>query len=169
MDKRFEAVDKRFEAMDRRFETMDKRFEALHADIKRTALEVATLSGRSGTDLEEMVRSLMQDVLARHRVDLTDIKKVQLVDVDGTVFSPGYATDIDVDARDGEIHLYEIKYRADQRDAYHFMQVARLYEHVHGIKASRLVLLVLEIRSATLRAISTFPVPIDVIAGSVVP
>ncbi|MBN2153020.1 MAG: DUF3782 domain-containing protein [Candidatus Lokiarchaeota archaeon] len=155
--------------MDKRFEAMDKRFEALHADVKRTALDVATLSRRSGDDLEEMVRSLMHDILVRHRVDLTDVKKVELADEKGAIFAPGYTTHVDVVARDGEVHLYEIKYRADQRDAYHFMQVARLHELVTGKRASRMVMLVLEISSATLRAISKFPVPIDIIAGSVVP
>ena len=191
MNQRFEAVDKRFEAMDRRFEAMqkqmdqrfdamqrqlDQRFEAMqrelvsvHMDVKRMTLDVATLSMRSGDDLEIMVRELLADTLTRNKIDVSDVKKVQLVDVKGEVFAPGYNTAVDVVARNGNVHLYEIKYRADQRDAYHFMQVARLYEVINGRKPNRLVMIVLEISNATLRAIATFPIPIDVIAGSVVP
>jgi len=155
---------------------MDKRFEAVHAetlglqmDVKRIALDLSTLSGRSGDDLEAMVRDLMADMLVKHKIDVSNVKKVQLVDLEGKVFAPGYVTEIDVVAFNGEIHLYEIKFRADQRDAYHFMQVARLYELVNGRKVNRLVMLVLEISNATLRAIARFPVEIDVIAGSIIP
>jgi len=184
MDQRFEAMDRRFEAMqkqmDQRFDAMqrqlDQRFEAMqrelvsvHMDVKRMTLDVATLSMRSGDDLEIMVRELLADTLTRNKIDVSDVKKVQLVDVKGEVFAPGYNTAVDVVARNGNVHLYEIKYRADQRDAYHFMQVARLYEVINGRKPNRLVMIVLEISNATLRAIATFPIPIDVIAGSVVP
>ncbi len=195
MDKRFEIVDKRFEAMqkqmdqrfetmqkqmDQRFETMqkqmDQRFEAMqkelvgvHLDIKRIAVELATLNMRSGDDLEIMVRELLADTLIKNKINVSDVKKVQLVDAKGEIFPPGYNTAVDVAARNGDITLYEIKYRADQRDAYHFMQVARLYELMNGRKQNRLVMIVLEISNATLRAIAKFPIPIDVIPGSIVP
>ena len=155
--------------MDKRFEAIQSETSGLHTDVKRIALDLATLSGRSGDDLEAMVRDLMADMLVKYKVDISNVKKVQLVDVEGKVFAPGYATGIEVVAFDGEIHLYEIKFRADQRDAYHFMQVARLYELVYGRKVNRLVMLVLEISNATLRAIARFPVEIDVIAGCIVP
>jgi hypothetical protein len=173
MDKRFDAVDKRFEAMqeqtNKRFEAVEAGISGLQENVKRMALDLATLSGRSGTDLEAMVRDLMADTLIRHKIDVSTIEKAQLVDVEGKVFAPGYSTDIDIVALNGEIYLYEIKYRADQRDAFHFMQVARLYELVNERKVDRLVMLVLEISSATLRTIARFPVDITVIAGSVVP
>ena len=177
MDKRFEAMqkqmDQRFDAtqkqLDQRFEAVQRELVSFHMDVKRLALDVATLSMRSGDDLEAMVRELLADTLTRNKIDVSDVKKVQLVDVKGEVFAPGYNTSVDVVARNGNVHLYEIKYRADQRDAYHFMQVARLYELVNGRKPDRLVMLVLEISSTTLRTILTFPIPIDVIAGSVVP
>jgi len=172
MDKRFEVVDKRFEAMqkqmDQRFEAMQKELVSVHLDIKRIAVELATLSMRSGDDLEIMVRELLADTLIKNKIDVSDVKKVQLVDAKGEIFAPGYDTTVDVAARNGDITLYEIKYRADQRDAYHFMQVARLYELVNGRKPNRLVMIVLEISNATLRAIAKFPMAIDVIPGSIV-
>jgi hypothetical protein len=169
MDKRFEEMDKRFEKMDKRFEKMDKRFEDLHGSVSRISLDLATLSGRSGDDLEAMVRDLMADTLVKHKIDVSNVEKASLVDVDGSVFTPGYSTEVDVVATNGKIYLYEIKFRADQRDAYHFMQVAKLYEIVNECTVDRLVMLVLEISNATLRAIARFPVEIDVIVGSVVP
>jgi len=188
MDKRFDTMQKesnqRFDTMQKesnqRFDTMQKesnqRFEAiqkelvsLRMDIKRIAVELATLSMRSGDDLEIMVRELLADTLVKNKINVSDVKKVQLVDAKGEIFAPGYDTAVDVAARNGDITLYEIKYRADQRDAYHFMQVARLYELVNGCKPNRLVMIVLEISNATLRAIAKFPIPIDVIPGSIVP
>jgi hypothetical protein len=141
----------------------------LQKDIKRNSLEIATLSARSGDDVESMVRDLMNDVLVLHKVDISNIEKVDLIDEDGTIFTPGFTTHVDVVMSGGETLLYEIKFRADHNDAYHFLQVARLYEKIYERKPDRLVLLVLEINSASLRAITKFPVPIDVIAGSVVP
>ena len=148
---------------------MDKHFDNIQKDIKRNSLEIATLSARSGDDVENMVRELMNDILIKHKVDISNIEKIDLVDEDGTIFTPGFTTHVDVVMSNGETHLYEIKFRADHNDAYHFLQVARLYEKIYERKPDRLVLLVLEISSSSLSAIMKFPVPIEVIAGSVVP
>nr|MDO8112624.1 DUF3782 domain-containing protein [Candidatus Sigynarchaeota archaeon] len=166
MDKRFDTMQKE---SNQRFEAIQKELVSLRMDIKRIAVELATLSMRSGDDLEIMVRELLADTLVKNKINVSDVKKVQLVDAKGEIFAPGYDTAVDVAARNGDITLYEIKYRADQRDAYHFMQVARLYELVNGCKPNRLVMIVLEISNATLRAIAKFPIPIDVIPGSIVP
>jgi hypothetical protein len=193
MDKRFTEVqarsDERFSAMqaqlDKRFEAVDKRFEALIAEmhegfdaanraltLTRDTLKAAidNLGGRSGKDLENAVLELMRFQLLQQHVDYRDIQREPVVDVAGGVFWRGYSTDIDVVARDGDVHLYEVKYKADQRDAYHFIKVAELYDRLHPQRPStKLVLVSLEVTAATVQAIASTPRPVTIVAGAIVP
>ena len=188
IDKRFEAVDKRFEdmlaemnrrfeAVDKRFEAVDKRFEALIAEMhqgfeesRRMYLQlraaIDNLGARSGVSLQETILELMNTLIVKAGVDYKQVQRKTIVDVNGDVFFQGFSTDVDVLARDGEIHLFEVKYKADQRDCDHFLKVARLFEKVEKVRPDKLYLITLEISQKTLRAIAHLPV--EIIAGSVV-
>ena len=181
VDKRFEAVDKRFEdmlaEMNRRFEAVDKRFEALIAEMhqgfeesRRMYLQlraaIDNLGARSGVSLQETILELMNTLIVKAGVDYKQVQRKTIVDVNGDVFFQGFSTDVDVLARDGEIHLFEVKYKADQRDCDHFLKVARLFEKVEKVRPDKLYLITLEISQKTLRAIAHLPV--EIIAGSVV-
>jgi len=177
VNKRFEAVDKRFEAIDKRFEAVDKRFEALIAEMhqgfeesRRMYLQlraaIDNLGARSGVSLQETILELMNTLIVKAGVDYKQVQRKTIVDVNGDVFFQGFSTDVDVLARDGEIHLFEVKYKADQRDCDHFLKVARLFEKVEKVRPDKLYLITLEISQKTLRAIAHLPV--EIIAGSVV-
>ncbi|MHA1681286.1 MAG: DUF3782 domain-containing protein [Promethearchaeota archaeon] len=173
MDKRFDAIDKRFEAMDRRFEAMqaqmDKRFDEVYKRIDRSekTLKAAidNLGGRSGKALEDTILELMETQLIKENVDYKQIRRELLADKKGTIFFKGYSTDIDIVASNGEIHLYEVKYKADQRDVFHFLKNAELYEQVHGVKPDKLFLITLEISKKTIETVKDQPVKI--IAGAI--
>jgi hypothetical protein len=161
-----ERMDKRFEAMDKRFEAVYKRFDGVDKELKTIRVSIDSLGERSGRALEETILELLRDQLVENHVDYTSIDREELVDVDGKVFYSGFRTDVDVVAKGAIITLFEIKYRADQRDVAHFLKVVELYEVVHGVKPSKLYVVSLEIASKTLKAIATLPV--EVIAGKVV-
>lgn len=57
-----------------------------------------------------------------------------LVDATGEVFHPGFKTDVDAWAHDGETHLFEVKYRAVPGDLGHFLQVVKLFKLVKGVE-----------------------------------
>ncbi|MHA1341193.1 MAG: hypothetical protein ACTSO2_14560, partial [Promethearchaeota archaeon] len=77
----------------------------------------------------------------------------------------GYSTDIDIISKDGEVHLFEIKFRPDQRDIYHFIQVSKLYQKKYKIKPSKLFLICIEINKKTLDYANNNG--IEVIAGKI--
>ena len=169
MNKRFEAVDNRFEelidSMNKRFEAVDKRFEGVIREMKEIRVAVDSLGSRSGKALENTILELMKDQLLDNDVEYTSIEVETLVDEEGIVFHEGYSTDIDVVAKGDEVALFEVKYKADQRDFAHFLKNAELYEKLRGKKPAKLYVVCLEIASKTLRATCTLPV--TVIAGSV--
>jgi len=174
MDKRFDAMqrqmDKRFEAMqqqmDKRFEAVYKRFDDVDKELKTIRVSIDSLGERSGRALEETILELLRDQLIENHVEYASIDREELIDSDGKVFYTGFRTDVDVVAKGNVVSLFEIKYRADQRDVAHFLKVAELYTTVHGIKPSKLYVVTLEIASKTLKAIATLPV--EIIAGKVV-
>src|SRR5271157_1828106 len=73
MDVRFEEENKRFEAIDRRFDANQTEIASMHSDIKRVSLNLDTLSGRSGDDVEAMVRDLIADILIENKIDVSEI------------------------------------------------------------------------------------------------
>jgi len=184
LDKRFGAMEKRLEAVDRRFDASDKRLEALVKEVRdgfdaagralaltRDTLKAAidNLGGRSGIDLEQAILELMRFQLLQQHVEYRDIKKERLVDVDGGVFWKGYSTDVDVVASNGGVHLYEVKYKADQADVQHFIKVAELYDRLHPQRPStKLVLVTLEITATTVKAIAVTSRPGEVVAGAII-
>jgi len=160
MDKRFETMDKRFEAMDKRFETMDKRFETLqiHIDIGFSKLQgsIDNLGGRTGKSHEKMVIKLLQYYNKLKDVDITKIKQLEMFDEDGKIFPKGYRSDIDVIMENGKTILIEIKFKADNRDLYHFSQVSKLYEKLYK-KPDELWILTFEISPKTFEVSKMYP------------
>jgi hypothetical protein len=158
------------ERLDRRFDAMIDELKAMHQDIKKIAAEVGAIGSRSGKELETTILELMNDQLVKHHVDYTSIVTEDLVDSEGTYFTRGTTTDVDVVATaDQGTWLFEIKYHPDQRDVEHFVKAASLWEHVHGEAPAKLYIIAVEISSKTMRHVARLPVDVDVIAGSVVP
>nr|MDO8119483.1 DUF3782 domain-containing protein [Candidatus Sigynarchaeota archaeon] len=171
VDNRFGQVDNRFEQVDKRFEQVDKRFDSLETTVqdglKHVHAAISNIGDRSGKGLERTVLELMRhQLLEEKEFDYTRIDRETLEDKEGLFFTQGFSTDVDVVAKDGMLHLFEIKYKADQRDVQHFLKVAKLYEHVHGKQPDRLYIVSLEITKKTLDAIRSLPVRI--IAGTIV-
>ncbi len=175
--KGFEAQGKRFEQADKRFEQANKLFEALITEVRsgfekayrndlRIQAAMDNFGDRSGQSLQEAVLELMDSLIVQAGVDYKLVERKTLVDMNGTVFYPSFSTDVDIVAKDGEVHLFEVKYKADQRDFAHFLKVAQLYEVVEGVHPTKLFMITLEVSQKTLRA--TASLSIEVIAGSVV-
>ena len=182
-DKRFEAMDKRFEAMDKRFEAMDKRFEALQRQMDKRfeALQrqmdkrfdamqeqiqmnydelrgvIDNLGGRAGKSTEKMVLRLLQRYNKLGDIDISKIEHVELIDKKGHIFTEGYRTDVDILIDNGKTILIEIKFKADNRDIYHFVQVSKLYERLHK-KPDELWVLTAEITPKNFEVAMEFPV-----------
>ncbi len=177
IDKRFEAIDKRFEAIDKRFEASDKRleqliqqmntgFEEARKERKYIDAKIDTLSGRSGTHLEDTILYLLNDNLIQENIQASKITKEILIDREGKIFWEDYATDIDVLIQDGKTILIEVKYHPDNRDAYHFLKNAELFEFIFNKKYDNLLLICLEIKKVNLEQIEKQG--IRIIAGKIV-
>ncbi|MHA1298369.1 MAG: DUF3782 domain-containing protein [Candidatus Helarchaeota archaeon] len=157
MNKRFEAVDKRFEelidTMNKRFEATDKKFNKLVETMERGHLTlraaIDSLGQRSGIRLEKTILKLLQKTLENRDIDINKIDWIELIDENGDVFSKNYRTDIDVLIKNGHIFLMEVKYKADNRDVFHFLKVAELYTKKFQ-RPNKLLLLTLDIDPRTL-------------------
>jgi len=167
VDKRFEAVDKRFEAVDKRFEEliqlMDKRFEAVDKRFERMLEQmdrgfeearkerseiktsISTLGMRAGFQLEKAILDLLNDKIIQKNINISKIKKVELVDKEGKIFYKNFNTDIDVLIENGNRILIEIKFKPDNRDIFHLMKTAELYKYQTGKDYDNLMIICMEI------------------------
>jgi hypothetical protein len=160
MDKRFEAVDKRFEEliqlMDKRFEAVDKRFERMLEQMDRGFEEarkerseiktsISTLGMRAGFQLEKAILDLLNDKIIQKNINISKIKKVELVDKEGKIFYKNFNTDIDVLIENGNRILIEIKFKPDNRDIFHLMKTAELYRYQTGKDYDSLMIICMEI------------------------
>ncbi|MEZ4732530.1 MAG: hypothetical protein R3E79_35955 [Caldilineaceae bacterium] len=135
VDKRFEQVDKRFEQVDRRFEQVDRRFE----QVERTMLGMrrdivklqsgqesiirrmdnmeawfgfvtGNLRNEKGRSLEDAIAMALRHGLKNPTITADQIRqRVKLVDENGVAFLPGYETEVDLVAQNGELLVYEVK------------------------------------------------------------
>jgi hypothetical protein len=135
-----------------RFETMDKRFEGLVEAMDRgfMTLKVAidSIGQRSGIRLEKTILKLLQKTLENRDIDINKIEWIEMIDENGQVFSKNYRTDIDVLIKNGFHFLMEVKYKADNRDVFHFLKVAELYTKKYQ-RPNKLLLISLEIDPRT--------------------
>ncbi len=167
MDKRFESMDKRFESMDKRFEEasearkdiiqqMNKRFEGLiqrmergfeeaRKDRKSLRTFIATVSSRSGPNLEQLILEILNEELIQENIQRADISKVDLIDPNGDIYYKNYTTDIDVVVRNGKTILIEVKSSADNRDINDLLKKAKLYKLQYNQDYDELILACLEI------------------------
>ncbi|MHA1728646.1 MAG: hypothetical protein ACTSWY_07920 [Promethearchaeota archaeon] len=170
MDDRFEESNKRFEESNKRFEAfqkrVDNRFNKQDLKLLEIQASVGSLGDRSGKALQETILELMREQLIRSDLDYKKIDRETLVDKDGEIFTKNFSTDVDVVAKDDEVHLYEVKYKANRGDIFYFLERAKLYEVVKGVKPSKLYIISLEIENKLLK--ETAPLPITIIAGKVV-
>ncbi|MHA1148801.1 MAG: hypothetical protein ACTSR8_11235 [Promethearchaeota archaeon] len=148
---------------DKRFEAMDKRFEALQIQINTNYNElrsaIDTMGSRSGRSSEKMIIRLLRENNKLKEIDISNIEQKEIIDEEGIIFPKGYRTDIDVLVENGKTILIEIKFRVDNRDLYHFVQVAKLYEKLYK-KPDELWVLTFEISPKTLATSTKFPVKV---------
>ncbi|MHA1803807.1 MAG: hypothetical protein ACTSU4_04675, partial [Promethearchaeota archaeon] len=181
MNARFEAVDKRFETlineMNARFEAVDKRFETLIKEMDKRFEEaskerddlrrlITTVSTRTGFNLQDLVLNLLSDKLIQENIDKSNITREFLYDLDGSVYSIHYTTDIDVVIRDGKVYLMEIKSTADNRDIADLILKGKLYKMKHEKGYDGLIMACLEIKKEHLEYANKLG--IHVIAGKII-
>jgi len=158
LDKRFEAMDKRFEALQKQ---INERFEAvqiqINTDYKELRSAIDNLGGRVGRGAETMVLKLLKQYNKIKDVEISQLEQKELIDEGGIIFTKGYRTDVDILMDNGKTILIEIKFKADNRDIYHFVQVGKLYEHLYT-KPDELWLLTFEISPKNFEVAAQFPV-----------
>jgi hypothetical protein len=156
MDKRFESMDKRFESMDKRFESMNKRFETLIQEMKRGFEEarkereelrvgIATISSRSGFNLQDLVLNIMKEKLSQENIERSNISRRELIDREGRIYYENYRTDVDVVIQNGKTILMEVKSTADNRDVYYLQKNGELFNLLYEEDYDELILVCLEI------------------------
>ena len=164
VDRRFEAVDKRFEEliseMRRGFEESDRRLEQVQENFTRMVEElgkgfeavrkdVAAVSSRYGHRFEDIFRDIFREALLTENVDPDKLRRLYVLDEEGVVVPPGSATDIDMMVSDSECVFVEVKTRTELHDVWKFLKTVELAEKQEGVKATRLLLVTLEIDPAT--------------------
>ncbi len=145
IERLIEHSDKRFEQMNKRFEYMDKRFDEARKDRLELKVSIGSLGRRSGKNLENAILELLNEKLIQENIQASKIYKEFLSDKDGIIFVENYSTDIDVIMENGKVILMEIKYSPDNRDIFHFLKVAELYNKLKK-SFDELILVALEIK-----------------------
>ncbi len=126
MNKRFEAVDKRFEAL---IKEMNKGFEIARQERAQLQTSINSLGRRGDIGLENAILCLLNDNLIQESINTSEIKKEKLNDKEGKVFGENYSTDIDILVQNAKTILIEIKFHADNSDAYQLIKKAELYKY----------------------------------------
>ncbi len=170
MNNRFEAVDKRFEAVDNRFEAlikeMNKGFEIAREERVQLQASINSLGRRGGIGLENAILYFLNDNLIQESINTSEIKKEKLNDKEGKVFWENYSTDIDILIQNNKTILIEIKFHADNRDAYQLIKKAELYKYQFNRNYDELMIICLEITQNNYEQI--VKQGIKVIAGKIV-
>jgi hypothetical protein len=145
MDNRFVALQKemddRFTKMDERFEKinlrMEKGFAELGEAIKILNISINRIESKEGRLIEKVILDILKEAFILEDINPKNIQKVSIEDESGEIFFPGYQTDVDIVARNGNIYIFEIKATVDHHDIAHFLQNTKLYEHVTGKKITK--------------------------------
>lgn len=103
-----------------------------------------------------MVLKLLQEQNKLEHIMFENIERKILVDEDGIIFPKNFSTDIHVLMENGKTILMEIKFKIDDRDLHHFLQVSKLYE-AHYQKPDELWVLTIEISPKTFNVSKSFP------------
>jgi len=128
MNQRFEQVDKRFEQVDKRFEQADRTMLGMRRDIVKLqsgqesilkrmdnmeawfGFVTGNLRNEKGRSLEDAIAMALRHGLKNPTITAEQIRqRVRLVDENGVAFSPGYETEVDLVAQNGELLVYEVK------------------------------------------------------------
>ena len=142
VDQRLEQIDKRFDQVDQRFEQVDKRFDGIdhtllgmrrdivklqsgqETIIKRidgmqtwVDFVLGNLRNEKGKALEDLVAAALRYGLNNPHITPENIQlRQKLVDHKGEVFIPGFETEVDVIAENGELLVFEVKAGAKASD-----------------------------------------------------
>lgn len=136
-----------------------KRFKFKYKLIiyKELRSAIDNLGGRVGRSSETMILRLLKTYNKIKDVEISQIQQKELIDEEGIIFTRGYRTDVDILIDNGKTILIEIKFKADNRDIYHFIQVIKLYEHLYK-KPDELWVLTFEISPKNFEIAAQFPV-----------
>ena len=148
MDKRFEAMqlymDKRFEAMqlymDKRFEAMDNRFKTIINEIRELKVQTGTLGNRDGKDFEKTIREILKENIKSRFIDIENIKKLRVKDIEGDIVLPNQRVELDIYATDGRKILMEVKFHMNSEKLVTFYKKATFVEKIKDFKADKLVI-----------------------------
>ena len=100
---------------------------------------LSAIGARWGIQTEESFRKAIQAILS----DFTDLRveRFTAYDAEGKVFGRPDQVEIDVLIRDGQTILGEIKSSMSKSDVYAFERKVAFYEHRHGVKADRKIII----------------------------
>lgn len=116
--------------------------------------------------MENAVLYLLNDNLIQESINTSEIKKEKLNDKEGKVFWENFSTDIDILIQNTKTILIEIKFHADNRDAYQLIKKAELYKYQFKRNYDELMIICLEITQNNYEQI--VKQGIKVIAGKIV-
>ncbi len=130
-----EALNKRMDSFEKSLELMSKRMDDFEAEMRRLRqdfnLSISALGARWGFSAEEAFREGIRGVLGE--LGFT-VDKWEVYDKEGTVFGVPGVIETDVLIRDEQHILIEIKSSMSRGDVAAFINKAKLYERLVGVK-----------------------------------
>lgn len=196
VDQRFEQVDQRFEQIDQRFEQVDQRFDGIDRTLlgmrrdivklqsgQETIIKridgmqswvdfvLGNLRNEKGKALEDLVAAALRYGLNNPHITPENIQlRQKLVDYKGEVFIPGFETEVDVIAENGELLVFEVKAGAKASDVGIFALKVKLITTQNPEKGVRGVFITLAASADVREQCLRYGVDlVDSSAGGVVP
>nr|MDO8077971.1 DUF3782 domain-containing protein [Candidatus Freyarchaeota archaeon] len=134
-EKSLELLTKRMDSFEKSLELMSKRMDDFEAEMRRLRqdfnLSISALGARWGFSAEEAFREGIRGVLGE--LGFT-VDKWEVYDKEGTVFGVPGVIETDVLIRDEQHILIEIKSSMSRGDVAAFINKAKLYERLVGVK-----------------------------------
>ncbi|MHA1209006.1 MAG: DUF3782 domain-containing protein [Candidatus Freyarchaeota archaeon] len=134
-EKSLELLTKRMDSFEKSLELMSKRMDDFEAEMRRLRqdfnLSISALGARWGFSAEEAFREGIRGVLGE--LGFT-VDKWEVYDKEGTVFGVPGVIETDVLIRDKQHILIEIKSSMSRGDVAAFINKAKLYERLVGVK-----------------------------------
>lgn len=145
-----EARDKKWEAQDKKWDDQQKKWEenqnvindmlvSIKATNRRIDSSIGALGARWGLQTEDAFRSGLKAILEESFG--VKVERYEDYDHDGIIFGRPDQVELDIIVHDGTLILCEIKPSMSKSDMYTFWRKKDFYEHKHGRKASRIMVI----------------------------
>jgi len=146
---------------------LQRQVSELVKTVGEVKVAVGSLGRRLGRQFERLVFEVYRDALESRGISPGKVEKFIHVDYDGRYTGkPGFKLEIDMYIHDQELYLLEVKSLVEEDDVEWFMQKCEIAEKILNRKASRRIILGVNVVKEAIEIAKRYGV--DIIYGSII-